>query len=187
MAELTTLLNRYRDGDPEVRGELYEAVYSELRSLAKSYMSRERRGHTLQPTALIHEAYQRIDGLHQIDWRSRGHFLAVAAIQMERVLIDYARSREAIKHGGGKTFVAIDGFEPPAKDTSIEVVELREVLGRLEERDKRLATVIRYRIYSGMTFDQIAESLEISERTARSDWKFGKTWLQGQLRPQGTR
>lgn len=181
MANLTDLLKRYQEGDKHAEEQLFEAVYEELRALARSYMAGERRNHTLQPTALVHEAYQKLDRLNRIDWNSRGHFYAIAAIQMRRVLVDHAKSKKAEKHGGGKTFVDIGTLDVPGAQIPIEILELHEVLDRLQNRDPRLAKIVICRYFAGMTFDEIAEILGVTEKTVRNEWKFGKTWFEGQL------
>lgn len=181
MDEITILLKRYQEGDGSARDQLFEEVYQELRKLAAVYMRNERRGHTLQPTELVNEAYQRIARLNRIDWQNRSHFFAVAAIQMKRILIDHAKHHNAQRHGGGKAFVDIDGLQPPGRRTPIEVEELREVLERLERQDPRLAQIVSCRFLSGMTAAETAEALGISEKTVRNEWNFGKAWFLGQL------
>jgi RNA polymerase sigma factor (TIGR02999 family) len=179
---ITALLSQWRAGNEQAATELMDVVYAELRRLAASYMRRERHEHTLQPTALVHEAFLRLCGGAPIDWQNRGHFFAVFAQQMRRVLVDHARSVGSAKRWGGLekhslTGVNVDG----AGLASIDVLALDEALERLAALDPRAAQVVELRYFGGLTEREAADTLEISTATIKRDWDFARTWLLSQL------
>jgi RNA polymerase sigma factor (TIGR02999 family) len=158
-------------------------VYVELRRLAASYMRRERRDHTLEPTALIHEAYLRLTTGAEIDWQNRGHFLAVFAQQMRRVLVDHARSSRSAKRGGmlhKHSLTEADAAAAPFG--SVDVIALDEALARLAALDPRAAQVVELRYFGGLTEREAAATLQISTATLKRDWDFARTWLLSRLR-----
>jgi RNA polymerase sigma-70 factor (ECF subfamily) len=163
---------------------LVPVVYDELKRLAGSYLRHERREHTLQPTALAHEAYLRLVDSTQVDWRSEAQFLAIAARAMRRVLIDHARSRGALKRGGGRARVTLNDQHGIPADAAIDVLDLHEQLEALAARDARKAQVAELRIFAGMSLAQIAEALALSTTTAEDDWYMARAWLRGRLSPE---
>jgi RNA polymerase sigma-70 factor (ECF subfamily) len=164
--------------------QLLPLVYDELRRLAGSYLRRERPGHTLQATALVHEAYEKLADQSRVNWRGRTHFFAVAAQQMRRLLIDDARHRGRLKRGGGDQRVTLEGAEGtiagPAFDLD-ELLWLDRALTKLEGLDPREARVVELRFFSGMSAEEVASALDVSERTVRSDWAHARAWLKNEL------
>ena len=168
-------------GRGEMAHELMPLVYEELKALASAQFMRERAGHTLEPTALVHEAYIRLADLTQIDWQGRTHFLAVGAIQMRRVLVDHARRRDAAKRGGSLQRVTLhDGASDEAGDT-IDVLALDDALEKLAGVDARQARIVELRIFGGLTNEEAAGVVEVSPRTAAGDWRMAKAWLKREL------
>jgi RNA polymerase sigma factor (TIGR02999 family) len=176
-------------GDAEARGkasaeELLPLVYDELRRLARGYMSRESRSHTLQPTALVHEAYIRLVDTSQIDWQGRTHFLAVGARVMRRLLIDHARGRGREKRGGGWHRVTLaEGVTPYADDELDldQLLHLNRALDSLNELDERQARVVELRFFGGLTVPEVAGVLGVSQRTVEGDWTHARAWLKREL------
>jgi RNA polymerase sigma factor (TIGR02999 family) len=179
---ITNLLIDWRAGKPEAANKLMTLVYGELRELAARYMHRERAGHTLQPTALVHEVYIRLCGAEPIDWQNRAHFFAVAAQQVRRVLVDHARGVQSEKRGGGAAKVSLAEAELPQVDRGEGLIALDEALQRLEEMDARAAKVVELRFFGGLGEQEAAETLGISVATLKRDWGFARTWLVSQLR-----
>lgn len=174
---LTALLAGWRAGDPRAAGELFEAVYGELRSLAAHYLRGERPGHTLQPTAVVNEAFLRLSQSAPIQWQDRMHFFAIAARQLRRVLVNYARDRHAEKRGGDRVrlgLTEVNGLSAPQEK---DLLDLDEALTGLEEADERAARVIELRFFAGLTEAEAAEALGISVATLKRDWAFGRAWL----------
>jgi RNA polymerase sigma factor (TIGR02999 family) len=159
-------------------------VYDELRNLARAYMARENRGHTLQPTALVHEAYCRLIDQSQVAWQGRTHFRAVGARMMRRVLIDHARRRDGLKRGGGMQRVTLGDaiLRPLDPEISLpELLSLNDALEELGRLDGRQARVVEMRFFGGLTMAEIAGALGVSERTVADDWKHGRAWLRLEL------
>ncbi|MFG0262498.1 MAG: ECF-type sigma factor [Novipirellula sp. JB048] len=174
-------------GEPDAAARLFEAVYSELRTIAAGKMSGERQNHTLQPTALVNEAFLRLVGNIE-DFSSRSHFFGAAARAMERVLVDHARERNAQKRGGGIVRVTfdelrdvIDRDSSPGTGGGLDVVAVHEALARLESQDERLARVVRYRYFVGTRLEDIAEVTGDSLSTVRRQWAFARAWLHTEL------
>jgi RNA polymerase sigma factor (TIGR02999 family) len=171
------LLLAWSEGDREALDRLVPLVYGELRRLAQSYMRRERAGHTLQTTALIHEAFLRLIDAGQVRLESRTHFFAVASRLMRQILVDFARSRGYQKRGGGAEQVSLDEAlvigQPPDED----LVALDEALAALAEVDERKARVVELRFFGGLTEAEMAETLKVSPETVRRDWRLAKSWL----------
>jgi len=174
--------------DPPAPGcspeQLLPPVYDELRRLASRYLRRERAGHTLQTSALVHEAYERLVDRTRVDWRSRAHFFATAAQAMRRVLVDHARDRDALKRGGGQQRVTLAGLgeSPAGSDLDLEdLIALDRALRKLRELHEREARVLEFRYFAGMTTREIAAILEVSERTVRDDWSHARVWLKREL------
>lgn len=176
-SEVTRLLNEIRAGNLEAEGKLLPLVYTELNRLARIQMSQERGGHTLQTTALVHEAFLRLTGNRDIDWSNRNHFFAVAATLMRRVLVDYARSRQTEKRGGGLTPVELHENIALSEETLDSILSVHQALDRLEVQDERAARVVELKFFSGLDFNEIGEVLGVSSRTAKRDWDFAQSWL----------
>jgi RNA polymerase sigma factor (TIGR02999 family) len=179
--DVTRLLAAVADGDARASEELLPLVYAELRSLARSFMAREGRGHTLQPTALVHEAYLRLIGDADIRWDNRGHFFVAAATAMRRILIDRARHRGRLKRGGRRARVELaeDAMmvEPPSDD----LLALEEALRRLEGVDPRKGNVVLLRYFAGLGIDETAAALGISPATVKNDWAYARAWLHREM------
>jgi RNA polymerase sigma-70 factor (ECF subfamily) len=183
---LTVLLRQVKEGDKSALDSLVPLAYAELRRLADSYLRRERSDHTLQPTALIHEAYLRLVDQDQPDYRSRSHFFGVAAQLMRQILVDHARTRNAGKRGGGEAKVPLDSAAEASVIESSHnrpesFLDLDHALHKLEERDPRKARVIEMRFFGGLTAEESAEILEVSVETIRRDLRLGQAWLQREL------
>lgn len=168
--------------------ELLPLVYQELRRLAGSYLQRERPGHTLQATALVHEAYERLVDQSRVNWRGRTHFFAVGASMMRRLLVDHARHRGRQKRGGNDLRVTLEGLaDTPASNLDAEeLLALDEALERLAALDAREAQVVELRYFGGMDTLEIANALSVSERTVRGDWAHARAWLKQELASSGT-
>jgi RNA polymerase sigma factor (TIGR02999 family) len=160
---------------------LSEAVYDELRRLAASYLRTERSGHTLQPTALVHEAYLRLRDDRAFAAHNRSQFLAVAAVEMRRVLVDHARARGRAKRGGNEVFVTLDDTRTPAPERSLEVLALEEALEALEGVDPRAARIVELRFFSGLTIEETAEAAALSTATVEREWKLARAWLRQRM------
>jgi RNA polymerase sigma-70 factor (ECF subfamily) len=180
--QVTQLLKAMRTGDERAAEELLPLVYQELHRLARSYMRRERAEHTLQPTALINEAYLRL-AQGDIDWQNREHFIGVAARVMRRVLVDYARQHNANIRGGGLKRVELEEWLAISPERIDEVVSLDEALSRLAEENPRQARVVELRYFGGLSIEQIAALLGIAERSVKRDWAVARVWLFRELRP----
>lgn len=167
--------------------QLLPLIYDDLRRLAGSQLRRERADHTLQPTDLVHEAYERLADQSRVDWRGRAHFLAVAAQVMRRLLVDHARQRGRRKRGGGAQRVTLGGIAAPADaDLDLEeLIALDRALTRLAALDEREARVVELRYFGGLTTGEIASVLDVSERTVLGDWAFARAWLKQELSQEG--
>ena len=184
-SEVTQLLNAWRRGDRDALEQLAPVVESELRRLARAYLNREAAGNTLQPTALINEAYLRLIEWQAVRWQDRAHFYAVAAKIMRRVLVNDAVSRGRQKRGGGAILVSLSeaGILP---DRSSDVVALDEALKMLAEFDERKSRVVELRFFAGLNAEETAEVLEISPRTVHREWDLARAWLFRELRSAGS-
>lgn len=178
--DITVLLSKVRQGDLQAESRLLALVYDELRRLAARRMRGERTGHTLQPTALVHETYLRLLRQSEVDWLDRVHFFAVAARTMRRVLVDYARARAAGKRGGGVMLPFEDGLVF-SDDRCGQLMDLDDALTTLASREERVSNVIELRFFAGLSFEETAAILNISVRTAKRDWEFGRAWLRSEL------
>jgi len=174
--QTTALLRAWSDGDESAFRALVPLVYDELRRLARRYMSRESHGVTLQPTALVNEAYFRLVDIKQVRWKDRAHFLAVSANVMRRVLIDFARTRAAAKRAGGVQRVPFDE-RLIASEWSVSLIALNDALEALAEQDARKSQVVELRFFGGLDVEEIAEALEVSTKTVKRDWRLARAWL----------
>lgn len=181
VGQITQLLGELRGGDRSAEARLAPLVYPELRRIAGNYVRKERPGHTLQPTALVHEAYLKLVGREK-DWQNRSQFYGVASALMRCILVDYARSRNAQKRGGGLQ-VELEKNQPglPDKQESIELLALDEALSRLSKLDERQCRIVEMRFFGGMTEREIADAMGLSERTVKRDWVLARAWLHAEL------
>jgi len=179
--EITELLVAWSDGNQAALDSLYPLVYQELRRLARSYMRRENKGHTLQTTALINEAYVRMVDQRNVHWQNRSHFFAISAQIMRRILVDHARRYGYAKRGGGAQKVSLDEGMIVAKERSEEVVLLDEALEQLARIDPRRSQVVELRYFAGLNNQEISEILKISENTVMRDWNLARAWLHERL------
>ena len=178
---ITALLDQWRRGDRAAADRLVDLVYGELHRIAAREMRREHREHTLQTTAVVHEAYLRLIKSEPIDWKDRAHFYAVAAQQLRRVLVDHARQHQSEKRGGGISPVSLWDSDGPAIASDENVLAVNEALTRLESLDPRAAKVVELRFFGGLNELETAEALGISVATLKRDWGFAKAWLAGEL------
>jgi RNA polymerase sigma factor (TIGR02999 family) len=179
--QITQMLQKWSAGDRLAGENLTPIIYNELRKLAESCARRERVGHTLQPTALIHEAYLRLLGERQPEWNSRNHFFRFAARLMRHILVDYARSRAATKRGGNFAHITLTDLNAPDPERSVDLLALDEALERLGVFDDRAARVLELRYFGGLTEAETAESLAISAPTVRRDLRLAEAWLSKEL------
>jgi len=179
--DVTQLLDEWSRGDRHALDRLLPLVYAELRRIAARQLRRERDGHTLQPTALVHEAYLRLVEQCSVDWRSRAHFYGVAAQMMRRVLVDHARRRAAQKRGDPGQRVPLDDIAETAPAPQIPVLALNDALSRLEQVDGGLARIVELRAFGGLTIDEAAHVLNVSPSTAKREWRTAKAWLAREL------
>lgn len=179
--DVTRLLADWSKGDPEAREALMPLVYNELRRLAASYLRRERSDHTLQPTALVHEAYLRLIEERSVDWHSRSHFFSVSAKVMRRILVDHARAHLADKRGSGLPKVALTESIAMSKEHPAELLAVDEALTRLAALDPQQARIVELRIFAGLTVEETAAALNISPATVKRDWSVAKAWLMREL------
>ena len=179
--EVTNLLAAWSDGEHEALDKLMPLVYEELRRMAKRYMHSQPSGHTLQTTALIHEAYLKLADQKKAGWKDRAHFFAVAARAMRHILVDHARSRQTKKRGGPAHIVSLEDVAVIAKEQAAEVIALNEALENLFAADERKGLVVELRYFGGLTVEETAEVLQVSPLTVMRDWQFAKTWLLREL------
>lgn len=184
MQQATVILHRLEEGDPHAAAELLPLVYGELRKLAAAKMARESSPRTLQPTELVHEAWLRLGGETQPSWHDRAHFFAAAAEAMRRILIDRARHRHALRHGGAlkKLSANATGFDVPAPAEHDELILLHEAIDALAALDPRKAEMVKQWYFVGLTHEHIAEVLGVSRRTVERDLTFAKAWLGSEIR-----
>ncbi|MEA2257525.1 MAG: hypothetical protein QOJ51_350 [Acidobacteriaceae bacterium] len=178
---ITALLAELSAGNRDVESRLIPQVYGELRRLAANYMRSERGNHTLQPTALVNEAYTRLVQQPQIPWQSRAHFFATASHLMRHILVDHARARRAGKRGGLQRQVTLDDALLPSSERTMDVLILDEALKNLAQFDPRQARIVELHFFSGLTFAEIALVLKVTERTVKRDWSMARAWLKGEL------
>lgn len=179
--EITRLLVAWNDGDQRALDKLVPLVESELRRLARTYLSRERVGHTLQTTALINEAYVRLIDDHDVRWQSRSHFYGIAAHLMRRILVDFARRRHFHKRGGNNVQISLNEALAISNAEDPNILALDEALNELTVIDERKARVVEMRFFGGLTEKETASALDVSPETARRDWRLAKSWLLRQL------
>lgn len=174
---LTGLLIAWSDGDQGAFDQLITLAYGELRRQARLFLRREKAGHTLQPTALVHEAFLRLAGQNRVRWQNRQQFFAVAAQAMRRVLVDWARARASVKRGEGRTRVTLEDIHLPSAPASVDVESLDRALDALAALDPRQARLVELRYFGGLTAAEAAQVLGISLATVKRDWTVARAWL----------
>ena len=180
--EITQLLDDMRGGNAAAESRLAELVYQDLHRMAQRYMRHERPEHSMQATALVHDAYLRMVNQEERNWQNRSHFFAVAARLMRQILIDHARARNAQKRGGLQARLPLDDVVVVSDDRLDEILAVDEALTRLAARDPRLARLVEMRFFGGLTEEEAAEALGVSPRTVKRDWQVARAWLYGELR-----
>jgi RNA polymerase sigma factor (TIGR02999 family) len=178
---ITELLVGYGRGDKEALDQLMPIVYDELRRQAARYLRREQAGHTLQTTALIHEAYLRLVDQRHVQWQNRAHFFGIASQLMRRILVDHARTKKRVKRGGSDIKVSLADANVAVKGQDLDVVALDEALDRLAQIDEQQSRVVELRFFSGLTVEETAEVMGISKATVKRDWSVAKAWLYREL------
>ena len=178
---VTRLMRHAEAGDEQAADALLPLVYKQLRAIAQQQMSQERQEHTLQATALVHEAYLRMVGSERVGWRGRAHFFVAASEAMRRILIEHARKRGRLKRGGNRRRVPLSVVDLAADADLDEILSVDDAIRRLEEQDERLGRVVRLRFYAGLSVGQTAEALGVTDRTIRRDWLLAKAWLRRAL------
>ena len=179
--EITRLLIAWNQGDQRARNELTPLIYDELRRLARGLLRRERPGHTLQPTALVHEAFLRLIDQSQVNWQNRAHFFGAAARLMRQILINHAEARRAAKRGGETERISLEDVDQFAAASEIDLIALDEALRRLERLDPQQGRIVEMRYFSGLTIDEIAEAIGVSPATVKRDWSMARAWLRREL------
>jgi RNA polymerase sigma factor (TIGR02999 family) len=179
--EITALLHAHAAGDAAALGQLLPRVYGELRRIARIRLRRERSGHTLAATDLVHEAYLKLLPVERVDWRSRAHFFAIASRAMRKVLVDHAVRRGAAKRGAGATVLTLEDHDAAGEQPLDDLIALSEALTRLEQLDARQAQVVECRFFGGLTLEETAEALKTSPATVSRDWTFARAWLHNEL------
>lgn len=174
---MTQILRSWSDGDKAAPERLIPIVYQELRRLAGSYLRRERNDHTLQPTALVHEAYLKLVGQDRTNWKDRAHFCRIAAQIMRRILLQHARDKSAEKRGGGMHKLYLDETKELASECRPDLIALDDALRRFAKNHPREAEVVELRFFGGLNTEEIAEALSVSSKTVLRDWIFARTWL----------
>ena len=182
--DVTQLLIQLTDGNRAVLDELLPLIYTELRSLAANYLRREQPGHTLQPTALVHEAYLRLVNQTQVRWQNRAHFFGVAAQMMRRILVDHARSRHAAKRGSDAARLSLDENIDVSVERAAELIALDEALAALAAIDEQKSRIVELRFFGGLSVEETAEVLGTSAPTVKRQWRMAKAWLYGQVQTQ---
>ena len=179
-ADVTGLLLAWRDDEPAAGDALIEAVYGQLRVMARAYMGRERSNHSLPPTALVHEAYLKLVDQRRVRWQNRAQFFAIAARVMRRILVDYARTRAAAKRGGGLTVSLHDG-DAAFKPAQTNILALDVALQKLAAIDPRQSDMVELRFFGGLTVEEVAAVLNVAPITVKRDWALARTWLYREL------
>lgn len=175
--DVTRLLIKFGKGDRSSLDEMLPLVYGELRRLAAFYLTKERRGHTLQPTALVHEAYLRLVNQERVDWKNRAQFFGLAAEMMRRILLNHARDRAAGKRGGKAERVSLSEVDRSPQMKDMDLIALDNALNQLEAMDPRKSKIVEMKFFSGLTTEEIAEILQISAATVKREWALSRAWL----------
>jgi len=181
--DITLLLSELTGGNEAVVNALLPLIYDELHHMAENQLRRERKDHTLNATALVHEAYLKLVDQSRVSWQNRAHFLGVASQAMRRILINYAQQRRAQKRGGDLVATTFDDELVPRETRADQLIDMDEALTRLKDLSERQAAVVEYRFFGGLTHEEIAEVLGVSVPTVRRDWRLARAWLSNQLKP----
>ncbi|HZE72537.1 MAG TPA: sigma-70 family RNA polymerase sigma factor [Pyrinomonadaceae bacterium] len=182
---VTELLRNWSDGDDEAQEKLFQFVYNDLHRQAARYLRNEHPGLSLQTTDLIHEAYLRLIDQQHVEWQNRLHFFAIAAKVMRRILVDHARGRQAAKRGGSDIRLPLDEAMAVLPEQDLDFVALDEALNKLAQIDAKQSQIVELRFFSGLTVEETAKVLDVSERTVKRDWNVAKAWLRRELRRGG--
>ncbi len=180
-SRVTQLLETFEPGDRHAGEQLFADVYTELRALAARYMHGERQNHTLQPTALVHEAYLKLLGQTRVDWRGRAHFLGIAAQSMRQILVDHARRRGAAKRGGDRHRIALDDNLVVESHRDVDLLALEDALTKLAKLDPRQVQMIELRFFAGLSIAEVAKVMGMSKRSAEREWTMVRAWLRREL------
>ncbi len=175
--DVTVYMRQLGKGDPDAAAKVMPIVYEELRRLARGYLQNERPGHTLQPTALVHEVYLRLVQQKDVEWKDRSHFFGIAARLMRQILVNYAKAHRTEKRGGGEAKLSLEAAEFVPQESADDLVALDEVLQDLAKTYPRQSEVVEFKFFGGMETKEIAAALNISEKTVLRDWSFAKLWL----------
>jgi RNA polymerase sigma factor (TIGR02999 family) len=176
--DVTQLLARWSSGDQGAMDQLFPLVYGELRRLASAYLRRERSNHTLQSTALVHEAFMRMVHQHEVQWKSRAHFFAIAAQMIRRILVDYARSQHAEKRGSGAVKLALDeAMAVPQSGADVDLLGLNDALDKLAAMDERQSRIVELRFFAGLSIEETAEVMCLSPASIKREWQTARAWL----------
>lgn len=181
VSEITQILKDWNDGLEDAQERLLPYVYDELKRQARYLMSRERMNHTLQPTALVHEAFLRLSSQTGVDWQNRSHFYGIASRLMRQILVDHARQHAAAKRGNGSIHLSIEDIDLPVVDRAGSIMAVHEVLDRLEKLDEKQARVLEMRFFGGLSNAEIGEALGVSDRTVQREWQAARLWLLREL------
>lgn len=181
---ITALLAEVRKGNKQAEEQLVPLVYGELHRLSRHYMRGEREGHTLQTSALLNEAYMRLAGDHNVDWKNRAHFFGTAATVMRRILVDHARTRDAQKRGGAAEKISLENAFIYSDAQSWQVVAVHEALNKLQQWDERQCRIVELRFFGGLNVEETAEAMSISPTTVKREFQMAKAWLYGELAKQ---
>lgn len=181
-SNVTELLREASNGNRESLDQLLPLVYNELRGLADAFMRRERANHTLQPTALVHEAYIRLIDQREVNWENRAHFMSIAAETMRRILVNHAIATKAAKRGGNETRISVDKATGYQNENDVDLLELDEALNTLSTFDKRQSQIVELRFFGGLTVPEVATVLALSATTIEREWRMAKAWLHDQIR-----
>ncbi len=179
--EVTEILHDWSAGDGAAKERLFPLVYDELRRQARGFLSKERADHTLQPTALVHEAYLKLVDQTRVSWQNRAHFFGIASQLMRRIVIDHALAHASGKRGGAAIRLSLDDVQIPSEERAADLIALDEALKSLAEFDERKSQIVEMRFFGGLTDEEIAEALQISTRTVLRDWKTARLWLYREL------
>jgi RNA polymerase sigma factor (TIGR02999 family) len=179
--DVTAMLAAAGRGDEQAVERLFPLIYNELRAVAGQYLRRQPSGHTLQATALVHEAYIRLVGPQDVSWNDREHFLATAAVAMRQILVNHAKRKQCLKRGGGRASLTIDVVEPQVAQRAIDLVALDEALSTLAEIDPRQARIVELRFFAGLSVEETARVMDVSLRTVRRDWTMARLWLRAEI------
>jgi RNA polymerase sigma-70 factor, ECF subfamily len=180
-SRVTQLLEKFEPGDRHAGEQLFADVYTELRALAARYLHLERKNHTLQPTALVHEAYLKLVGQTRVDWQGRAHFLAIAAQAMRQILVDHARRHRAAKRGGNRHRIALDDNLVIESNRNVDTLALEDALTKLTKLDPRQAQMIELRFFGGLSIAEVAKVMGISKRSVEREWTMVRAWLRREL------